>query len=54
MWWDVFGDGEGGALLPKECYLGQIGQWQSGEFEVIDADENRTEEPIYPKPDWPK
>jgi branched-chain amino acid transport system substrate-binding protein len=32
---------------------GEIGQWQSGIFEVIDPGEKRTAPPEYPKPDWP-
>jgi len=32
---------------------GEIGQWQSGVFEVIDPGEKRTAPPIYPKPPWP-
>ena len=42
-----------GGLLAVECYAGQIGQWQNGVFEVIDPGENRTADPIYPKPPWP-
>ena len=38
--------------IAAECYLGQVGQWQSGIFEVIDTNERRTADPIYPKPDW--
>jgi branched-chain amino acid transport system substrate-binding protein len=53
MWWDIQGE-NGGALLPQECYAGQIGQWQSGIFEVIDPGEKRTADPIYPKPPWPE
>ncbi|MCL6478387.1 MAG: amino acid ABC transporter substrate-binding protein [Peptococcaceae bacterium] len=34
-------------------YLGQIGQWQKGIFEVVDPGKNRTAPPIL-KPDWPK
>ncbi len=41
-------------LLAKDCYLGQIGQWQNGIFEVIDPGKVRTAKPIYPKPDFPK
>jgi branched-chain amino acid transport system substrate-binding protein len=41
-------------LLARECYSGQIGQWQNGTFEVIDTGEKRTAKPIYPKPDWPR
>ncbi len=38
--------------LAPECYMGQIGQWQSGFPEVIDVGDNRTADPIYPKPEW--
>ena len=38
--------------IAGECYLGQVGQWQSGIFEVIDTNDNRTAAPIYPKPEW--
>jgi branched-chain amino acid transport system substrate-binding protein len=51
-YWDQQGTA-GGFLLPKACYLGQIGQWQSGIFEVIDPDEHNTAAFIYPKPPWP-
>ncbi|MEW6401936.1 MAG: amino acid ABC transporter substrate-binding protein [Chloroflexota bacterium] len=34
-------------------YPGNIGQWQNGEFVIIDPGENRQAEPIYPKPEWP-
>jgi branched-chain amino acid transport system substrate-binding protein len=51
-WFDTFGEG-GGGLLAVECYAGQIGQWQDGVPEVIDPGENRTADPVYPKPDWP-
>jgi branched-chain amino acid transport system substrate-binding protein len=34
-------------------HRGQIGQWQDGVFEVIDPEEHRTAEPVYPKPEWP-
>jgi len=40
-------------MLAKECYAGQIGQWQNGIFEVIDPGPKRTAAPIYPKPPWP-
>ncbi|NLL40156.1 MAG: ABC transporter substrate-binding protein [Clostridiales bacterium] len=40
-------------LLASECYLGNVGQWQNGIFEVIDVGENRTADPIVPKPAWP-
>jgi branched-chain amino acid transport system substrate-binding protein len=51
-YWDIQGE-NGGGLLPQECYSGQIGQWQSGIFEVVDNDEHRTADPIYPKAPWP-
>ncbi len=51
-WWDIKGEA-GGGLLPQECYAGQIGQWQSGIFEVVDPGTKRTAAPIYPKPAWP-
>jgi len=53
MWWDCADNGKGGGLLPQACYAGQIGQWQSGIFEVIDVGSKRTAAPIYPKPPWP-
>ncbi|MDR0874657.1 MAG: ABC transporter substrate-binding protein [Clostridiales Family XIII bacterium] len=40
--------------LAADMYLGQIGQWQSGVFEVIDASEHRTADPVIPKPEWKK
>ncbi len=40
-------------LLAGECYLGQIGQWQNGVFEVVDVGDKRTADPIIPKPVWP-
>jgi branched-chain amino acid transport system substrate-binding protein len=53
-WFDMTADGEGGGMLAKECHPGQVGQWQSGVFEVIGPDENMTTDTIlYPKPDWP-
>jgi branched-chain amino acid transport system substrate-binding protein len=53
MYWAIQGTA-GGGLLPQECYSGQIGQWQSGIFEVVDNDEHRTADPIYPKAPWPE
>jgi branched-chain amino acid transport system substrate-binding protein len=41
-------------MLAGECYLGEVGQWQNGVFEVIDVGGHRTADPIYPKPAWPK
>jgi branched-chain amino acid transport system substrate-binding protein len=40
-------------LTAVEAHPGQVGQWQSGVFEVIDPGEKRTADPIYPKPAWP-
>ena len=51
-YWDIQGDA-GGGLLPRECYAGQIGQWQNGIFEVVDPGSKRTAAPIYPKASWP-
>ncbi len=34
-------------------YPGQVGQWQNGEFEIVSFAEDRTAEPIFPKPPWP-
>jgi ABC-type branched-subunit amino acid transport system substrate-binding protein len=40
--------------IAGEVYLGQIGQWQSGIYHVIDVSaRNRTAAPIIPKPPWP-
>jgi branched-chain amino acid transport system substrate-binding protein len=52
-YWMIMGNGKGGGLLPKECYNGQIGQWQNGIFEVVDNDKNNTAPFVYPKPPWP-
>ncbi|MFA5309135.1 MAG: amino acid ABC transporter substrate-binding protein [Dehalococcoidales bacterium] len=54
IWWECADGGKGGGLLPQECYDGQIGQWQSGIFEVIDNDSHNTAPFIYPKPLWPE
>jgi branched-chain amino acid transport system substrate-binding protein len=51
-YWDIQGE-NGGGLFPLEVYAGQIGQWQSGIFEVVDPGAKRTAAPIYPKPAWP-
>jgi branched-chain amino acid transport system substrate-binding protein len=40
-------------MLARECYAGQVGQWQKGIFEVIDPGPKRTAAPIYPKPHFP-
>jgi len=34
-------------------YPGHVGQWQKGEFLVVDK-ANRQAKPVYPKPEWPK
>jgi len=34
-------------------YPGEVGQWQNGEFVIIDSGPNRQADPIYPKPEWP-
>ena len=39
-------------ILTDDMYLGNIGQWQNGVFEVMDCDSRRTAEPWYPKPEW--
>lgn len=41
-------------LLAVECHSGEVGQWQSGVFEVIGPEEKGTAKIIYPKPAWPK
>jgi len=41
-------------VLTDEFYYGNVGQWQHGIFEVIDADTRRTADPIFPKPPWPR
>jgi branched-chain amino acid transport system substrate-binding protein len=50
-YFEMFGDG--GGFFGVECYPGQIGQWQSGIFEVIDPGVKRTAEPQFPKPAFP-
>jgi branched-chain amino acid transport system substrate-binding protein len=52
-YWDCGPAGTGGGLFPQAVYAGQIGQWQSGIFEVVDPGAKRTAAPIYPKPAWP-
>jgi len=39
--------------IAAEAFLGNVGQWQYGRFEVIDVGRNRTANPIIPKPNWP-
>jgi len=53
-WFDMTAGGEGGGLLAKECHPGEVGQWQSGIYEVIGpADKMTTDVITYPKPAWP-
>jgi hypothetical protein len=33
-WFRVFGNGNGGGILDYECHPGEIGQWQSGVYEI--------------------
>ncbi len=40
-------------LLSKDCHMGEIGQWQSGVYQVVGPVEDATAEMIYPKPPWP-
>lgn len=35
-------------------YPGEVGQWQSSEYEIVSPKDKRTAQPIYPKPKWPK
>ncbi len=35
-------------------YPGDTGQWQNAEYEIVSPKSQRTAEPIYPKPPWPK
>lgn len=43
-----------GGMLAEECHTGEVGQWQSGKFEVIAPSDKATAEPLYPKPVWPR
>jgi len=53
-WFDMTAEGKGGGLLAKECHPGEVGQWQSGTYEVIGpAGKMTTSKIIYPKPAWP-
>ena len=40
-------------MIAPDCFLGNVGQWQNGVFEVIDRTDKATSEPIVPKPEWP-
>ncbi|MGD0662045.1 MAG: amino acid ABC transporter substrate-binding protein [Syntrophorhabdales bacterium] len=42
-----------GGFLDKEAHLGEVGQWQKGDFEVVGPTKKATAPFIYPKPDWP-
>jgi len=49
-WFDMTANGAGGGLLSKDCHSGEIGQWQSGVFEVIcPSDKMTTDTIIYPR-----
>jgi branched-chain amino acid transport system substrate-binding protein len=53
-WFDMTAEGAGGGLLSKDCHPGEVGQWQSGIYEVIGpADKMTADTVIYPKPEWP-
>ncbi len=39
--------------LTLDSWAGMIGQYINGVAEVIDVGDNRTAEPVYPKPAWP-
>lgn len=53
-WFDMTAEGAGGGLLSKDCHPGEVGQWQSGIYEVIGpADKMTADSIIYPKPAWP-
>ena len=40
-------------MIASECFMGNVGQWQDGIFEVIDRSSKATSDPIVPKPEWP-
>lgn len=42
-----------GNLIADECFMGNVGQWQDGVFEVIDRSDKATSDPVVPKPEWP-
>jgi ABC-type branched-subunit amino acid transport system substrate-binding protein len=53
-WFDMTANGKGGGLLAKDCHPGEVGQWQSGIYEVIGPAAKMTTKTItYPKPSWP-
>jgi branched-chain amino acid transport system substrate-binding protein len=53
-WFDMTAGGKGGGLLSKECHPGEVGQWQSGTYEVVGpANKATSSKVVYPKPAWP-
>jgi hypothetical protein len=46
-WFEVFGNGNGGGVLHYLCHTGEIGQWQSGIFELVGYDGINDELPNY-------
>ena len=41
-------------LIAGDCFMGNVGQWQDGVFEVIDRSDKATSDPVVPKQPWPK
>jgi len=46
-WYRVFGNGYGGGIVDYMCMTGQIGQWQSGIFEITGYDGINNDLPNY-------
>lgn len=46
-WYEVFGNGAGGGVLHYLCHTGEIGQWQSGIFELVGYEGINAELPNY-------
>ena len=46
-WFDMTAGGKGGGLLAKECHPGEVGQWQSGVYEVIGPADKITTDHCY-------
>ena len=42
-----------GNMIAPDCFMGNVGQWQNGVFEVIDRSSKATSDPIVPKQPWP-
>ena len=40
-------------MIAPDCFMGNVGQWQNGVFEVIDRTSKATSDPIVPKQPWP-